>query len=67
MTVKGGLAYERILNAAKEPHNWLTYFGDYRGQHYLLLKQINTSNAGGSRRGSSSRRATALYRLPLWW
>lgn len=47
ITVKGGLTYERILNAAKEPHNWLTYYGDYRGQHYSQLKQINTSNAGG--------------------
>ena len=44
MTMNGGLAYERILNAAKEPHNWLTYFGDYRGQHYSQLKQINLSN-----------------------
>ncbi|MGH9840166.1 MAG: c-type cytochrome, partial [Blastocatellia bacterium] len=29
MAVKGGLSYERILHAAKEPHNWLSYFGDY--------------------------------------
>ena len=44
MPMKGGLTYERILNAAKEPHNWLTYFGDYRGQHFSQLKQINLSN-----------------------
>src|SRR5262249_42520391 len=44
MPITGGLNYERIVNAAKEPHNWLTYFGDYMGQHYSLLKQINTSN-----------------------
>jgi alcohol dehydrogenase (cytochrome c) len=43
MPMKGGLTYERIVNAAKEPHNWLSYFGDYQGQHYSLLKQINTS------------------------
>ena len=43
MPMKGGLTYERIVNSAKEPHNWLSYFGDYKGQHYSLLKQINTS------------------------
>src|SRR5262249_6869224 len=36
MPMKGGLAYDRIANSSKEPHNWLTYFGDYRGQHYSL-------------------------------
>ncbi|MFN0121522.1 MAG: PQQ-dependent dehydrogenase, methanol/ethanol family [Blastocatellia bacterium] len=43
--IKGGLAYDRIVNARKEPHNWLTYFGDYEGRHYSLLKQINLANA----------------------
>lgn len=42
--ITGGLTYERILNAAKEPHNYLTYFGDYAGRHFSLLKQINTQN-----------------------
>jgi len=40
----GGLAYERIVNAAAEPQNWLTYWGDYRGTHYSPLSQINLSN-----------------------
>ncbi|MEP7270859.1 MAG: PQQ-dependent dehydrogenase, methanol/ethanol family [Acidobacteriota bacterium] len=44
MPMKGGLAYERIVNASKEPQNWLSYFGDYNGQHYSQLKQINISN-----------------------
>jgi len=44
MHIKGGLSYERIVNAVGEPHNWLTYFGDYKGQHYSRLKQINTTN-----------------------
>lgn len=43
--INGGLAYDRIANSRKEPHNWLTYFGDYEGRHYSLLKQINTANA----------------------
>jgi alcohol dehydrogenase (cytochrome c) len=44
MPIKGGLSFERIVNSRKEPHNWLTYFGDYEGRHYSLLRQINTNN-----------------------
>ncbi len=36
--------YERIVRAATEPQNWLTYFGDYGGVRYRDLNQINTSN-----------------------
>ena len=37
--------YERILEAReKEPHNWLTYYGDYDGKRYSLLDQINKDN-----------------------
>ena len=32
------------MNAAAEPQNWLTYWGDYRGTHYSPLSQINLSN-----------------------
>ncbi|MFN8004059.1 MAG: PQQ-dependent dehydrogenase, methanol/ethanol family [Acidobacteriota bacterium] len=42
--IPGGLAYERIRNAQAEPHNWLTYWGDYQGRHYSWLKQINSTN-----------------------
>jgi alcohol dehydrogenase (cytochrome c) len=42
--IPGGLTYERIRNAAAEPHNWLTYWGDYAGRHFSALKQINTTN-----------------------
>jgi alcohol dehydrogenase (cytochrome c) len=35
---------ERILRAADEPQNWLTYSGGYSSQRYSLLKQIDTSN-----------------------
>ena len=37
--------YERILNAAKEPQNWLTYSGNYNSQRYSGLTQITPSNA----------------------
>src|SRR5262245_12139313 len=40
----GGLTYERLLNSAKEPHNWLMYWGDYRGTHYSPLNSVNTGN-----------------------
>src|SRR5438128_3125408 len=41
----GQVAFERIVNAAKEPQNWLTYSGDYAGRHFSPLDQINTTNA----------------------
>lgn len=40
----GGLSYERIAKSQAEPHNWLTYWGDYQGRHYSALNQINTAN-----------------------
>ncbi|MBL8189502.1 MAG: PQQ-dependent dehydrogenase, methanol/ethanol family [Acidobacteria bacterium] len=42
--IAGGLTYDRIRNSAAEPHNWLSYWGDYRGHHFSTLKQINTTN-----------------------
>ncbi len=42
--IKGGVSFDRIVNSKKEPQNWFTYFGDYQGQHYSLLKQINLNN-----------------------
>jgi len=44
--ITGGLDYERIRNSDREPHNWLTYWGDYQGRHYSALKQIKTDNVG---------------------
>ncbi|MFN0104480.1 MAG: PQQ-dependent dehydrogenase, methanol/ethanol family [Bryobacteraceae bacterium] len=39
------VTYKRLQNAAAEPHNWLTYWGDFRGTHYSSLKQITPANA----------------------
>lgn len=36
--------YERILGAAEEPHNWLTYNGTYASQRFSRLDQITPSN-----------------------
>ena len=30
----GGLSFERIKNAQAETQNWLTYWGNYQGQHF---------------------------------
>jgi alcohol dehydrogenase (cytochrome c) len=35
---------ERLVNAAREPQQWLTYSGDYNGQRYSRLTQINRDN-----------------------
>ena len=32
---------DRILHAADEPQNWLTYSGTYTSQRYSLLKQLD--------------------------
>ncbi len=39
------VTFERLLNSAKEPQNWLTYSGDYAGRRFSPLDQINTGNA----------------------
>ena len=35
---------ERLLNADREPENWLTYSGQLNGQRYSRLDQINRTN-----------------------
>ncbi len=36
--------YERILNAANEPGNWLTYSGNYLGWRYSPLNELTPAN-----------------------
>jgi alcohol dehydrogenase (cytochrome c) len=36
---------DRLLNAAREPQNWLTYSGGYFSQRYSPLTQITPANA----------------------
>jgi len=40
------VTFDRLLNSAKEPGNWMTYSGNYSGQRFSALDQINTSNVG---------------------
>ena len=39
------VTYDRILKAANEPGNWLTYSGNYSGHRYSPLAQITEANA----------------------
>jgi PQQ-dependent dehydrogenase (methanol/ethanol family) len=38
------VTFDRLKNASSEPHNWLTYWGDYQGRHYSGLKSITAAN-----------------------
>ena len=38
------VTFSRLRQAAAEPHNWLTYWGDLAGRHYSGLKQITPAN-----------------------
>jgi alcohol dehydrogenase (cytochrome c) len=38
------VTFERLRNAAAEPHNWLTYSGSYNGQRHSPLAQIKPGN-----------------------
>jgi alcohol dehydrogenase (cytochrome c) len=40
-----GVSSERLLRAAGEPQNWLTYSGTYQSQRHTLLTQITPENA----------------------
>jgi alcohol dehydrogenase (cytochrome c) len=38
------VTFSRLRNAAAEPHNWLTYWGNLAGHHYSGLQQITPDN-----------------------
>ena len=39
--------WDRLLNADKDPNNWVMYHGDFTGWHFSGLDQINTGNVDG--------------------
>ncbi|HEX7081631.1 MAG TPA: PQQ-dependent dehydrogenase, methanol/ethanol family [Gammaproteobacteria bacterium] len=45
MPLQAQVTFERILNADREPWNWLSYSGTLSNQRYSLLDQINVDNA----------------------
>ncbi|MGA2345952.1 MAG: PQQ-binding-like beta-propeller repeat protein, partial [Candidatus Sulfotelmatobacter sp.] len=38
------VTFDRLVNAAKEPQNWMTYSGDYSGKRFSRLDQIDVAN-----------------------
>ena len=38
------VTYDRIVHAADNPQDWVTYSGDYSGKRYSELTQVNTTN-----------------------
>ena len=38
------VTYERLLNAAQEPQNWLTYSGTYFSNRHSPLRQVDPTN-----------------------
>src|SRR5687768_5385341 len=38
------VTYDRILNSSREPHNWLTYSGNYAAHRFSALDQISEAN-----------------------
>jgi alcohol dehydrogenase (cytochrome c) len=44
LVLHGAVSYERLLGAASEPQNWLTYSGTYSSQRYSTLRQITPAN-----------------------
>jgi len=40
------VTYARLVGAAAEPQNWLTYGGSYKSQRYSPLAEINRQNVG---------------------
>ncbi len=43
------VTFDRLKNTAKEPWNWLTYWGNYEGTHYSALNQITPANVSSLR------------------
>ncbi len=43
-TLLGQITPERLVRAADQPQNWLTYSGTYSGQRYSTLTQIDRAN-----------------------
>jgi len=42
--ISGGVTPQRLENSSKEPENWLSYWGDYRGSHFAPLTEITPAN-----------------------
>lgn len=45
--LSGQVPYQRLVDAAKTPGDWLTYNGGYFGHRHSTLAQITTANVSG--------------------
>jgi alcohol dehydrogenase (cytochrome c) len=43
-SVSGQVSYQRLLDADREPGNWMTYSGSYRSHRFSSLNQIDRAN-----------------------
>jgi alcohol dehydrogenase (cytochrome c) len=43
-SLAAGVTVDRLVNAVREPNNWLMYWGNYQGSHYSGLNQIDAGN-----------------------
>ena len=55
---------ERLVNAAREPQQWLIYSGAYDGSRFSPLDQINRTNVQRSRCSGCFRPASAAATRP---
>ena len=46
-TALAQVPFDRIVNAAKDPGNWMTYSGNYGGHRFSPLTEITPSNVSG--------------------
>jgi alcohol dehydrogenase (cytochrome c) len=44
LTLAAQVTPDRLLNASREPQNWLTYHGSYSSTHHSTLSQITPAN-----------------------
>jgi alcohol dehydrogenase (cytochrome c) len=44
VSLRAQVTFDRILNGAREPHNWLSYSGTLRNERYSPLTQITAAN-----------------------
>src|SRR5215831_18346326 len=59
---------QRLINADKEPGNWMSYHGGYKSWHYSSLDQINTDNVSKLQEAwshAASRVKRGLQSFPL--
>src|SRR5579864_3049405 len=47
LSANAQVSFERIVKAADEPGNWLTYSGNYQAHRFSPLREITAANVAG--------------------